>query len=120
MDALIACVSVSAEASIPRTRAARGPALHAVPEHHPARNPHRSALSIDGGRLTEGASRARDVNGSLFYIDAGPNEERVRKVADKLRGWDATPGEGAGAEVNVLSPSRRSRADRLARTQRSD
>ncbi|MGW6899008.1 hypothetical protein [Streptomyces sp. NBC_01718] len=60
------------------------------------------------------------VNESLFYIDAGPNDERVRKVADKLRGWDATPGEGAGVEVNVLSPSRRSRADRLARTQRSD
>ncbi|WP_406323382.1 hypothetical protein [Streptomyces sp. NBC_01637] len=60
------------------------------------------------------------VNESLFYIDAGPNEERVRKVADKFRDWDATPGEGAGAEVNVLSPSRRSRADRLARTQRSD
>ncbi|MET7493008.1 hypothetical protein [Streptomyces sp900116325] len=60
------------------------------------------------------------VNESLFYIDAGPNDERVRKVADKLRDWDATPGEGAGVEVNVLSPSRRSRADRLARTQRSD
>ncbi|MDT9698287.1 twin-arginine translocation signal domain-containing protein [Streptomyces sp. P17] len=57
------------------------------------------------------------VDESLFYIDAGPQDERVRRVADKLRGWDATPGEGAGAGVDVLSPSRRRRADRLARIQ---
>ncbi|MCX4559149.1 twin-arginine translocation signal domain-containing protein [Streptomyces umbrinus] len=60
------------------------------------------------------------VNESLFYIDAGPDDVRVTKVADKLRGWDATPGEGAGVTVNVLSPSRRDRADRLARAQREE
>ncbi|MGP3952851.1 hypothetical protein [Streptomyces sp. 7N604] len=60
-----------------------------------------------------------EVDESLFYIDAGPNDERVRKVADKLRRWDATPGQGAGVEADILSPSRRSRADRLARIQRS-
>ncbi|MEU5808363.1 hypothetical protein [Streptomyces sp. NPDC047718] len=59
------------------------------------------------------------VDESLFYIAAGPNDDRVRKLADKLRGWAATPGEGAGVGVDVLSPSRRSRADHLARVQRS-
>lgn len=59
------------------------------------------------------------VDESLFYIDAGPNDVRVKKLADKLRGWDVKPGAGAGVELNVLSPSRRSSADRLARIQRS-
>jgi hypothetical protein len=62
----------------------------------------------------------REVDESLFYIAAGPHDERVRTVANKVRGWDTTPGEGAGAAVDVLSPSRRSRADGLARIQRSD
>ncbi|MEU7904929.1 hypothetical protein [Actinoplanes sp. NPDC049118] len=61
----------------------------------------------------------REVDESLFYIAVGPHDKRVRKVADKLRGWEATPGEGAGAGVDVLSPSRRSRAASLARSQRS-
>lgn len=59
------------------------------------------------------------VDESLFYIAAGPNDVRVRKLGDQLREWGVTPGEGAGVEVNVMSPSRRSRADRLARMQRS-
>ncbi|MFD8411111.1 hypothetical protein ACFV2Q_05015 [Streptomyces sp. NPDC059650] len=59
------------------------------------------------------------VDESLFYIAAGPKDDRVRKLADKLRGWAATPGEGAGAGVDVLSPSRRVHADHLARLQRS-
>lgn len=62
----------------------------------------------------------REVDESLFYIAVGPHDKRVRTVADKLRGWAATPGEGAGAAVDVLSPSRRSRADSLARAQRSN
>ncbi|WP_368396992.1 hypothetical protein [Streptomyces sclerotialus] len=59
------------------------------------------------------------VNVSLFYIDCGPHDERVGKLADKLRAQEATPGEGAGVNVDVRAPSRRNRADRLARAQRS-
>ncbi|GGS05314.1 hypothetical protein GCM10010252_50010 [Streptomyces aureoverticillatus] len=44
-----------------------------------------------------------EVDESLFYICAGPDDERVTEVADKLRGWDATPGEGAGVSVDVRS-----------------
>ncbi|WP_372409242.1 hypothetical protein [Streptomyces luteireticuli] len=78
----------------------------------------RDVLADCGGVVRWGGDDS-NVNESLFYISTGPDDERVRQVADKIRGWDATPGEGAGAEVNVLSPSRRSRADSLARIQRS-
>ncbi len=60
----------------------------------------------------------REVDESLYYIAAGPLDERVGAVGDKFRGWEATPGEGAGVRVDVLSPSRRSRAVGLARSQR--
>lgn len=60
-----------------------------------------------------------DVDESLFYIATGPDDALVTKVADKIRDWDATPGRGAGTAVDVRSPSRRTRADRLARVQRS-
>jgi hypothetical protein len=61
----------------------------------------------------------RAVDESLFYIAVGPHDERVRSLANKLRGWEASPGEGAGVGVDFLSPSRRSQADNLARVQRS-
>ncbi|TYK50753.1 M15 family metallopeptidase [Actinomadura decatromicini] len=55
---------------------------------------------------------------SHFQIDVRPDDALLRKVADKLRGWNAAPGEGAGVLVDVLAPSRRSRADALERRQR--
>ena len=60
----------------------------------------------------------REVDESLFYIAAGPLDERVKAIGDKLRGWESSPGEGAGIGVDVLSRSRRTRADNLARRQR--
>ncbi|MFI7359219.1 twin-arginine translocation signal domain-containing protein [Streptomyces avidinii] len=59
------------------------------------------------------------VDESLFYIDCGPADERVRKTADKLRAWEEMPGAGAGVEVDVLAQPRRTRAERLAGAQRS-
>ncbi|MER7047237.1 hypothetical protein [Streptomyces jumonjinensis] len=58
-----------------------------------------------------------EVDESLFYLDARPDDERVRELGDRLRAWGATPGEGAGAAVDVRSPARLRRADRLARVQ---
>ncbi|MYZ33981.1 MULTISPECIES: hypothetical protein [unclassified Streptomyces] len=78
----------------------------------------RDILADCGGLVRWGGDDSA-VNESLFYIDAGPDDERVRKFADTLREWEVTPGAGAGVEVDVLSPSRRSRADSLARIQRS-
>jgi hypothetical protein len=60
----------------------------------------------------------REVDESLFYIAAGPLDERVKAIGDKLRGWESSPGEGAGIGVDVLSRSRRTRAADLARRQR--
>lgn len=57
------------------------------------------------------------VDESLFYIDRGPDDELIHKVADRLRLAEATPGQGAGVAVDVLSKSRRSRADRLTKQQ---
>jgi hypothetical protein len=59
------------------------------------------------------------VDESLFYIDRGPDDELIREVADRLRLAEATPGHGAGVNVDVLSKSRRSRADLLAEQQRA-
>ncbi|MFF8099054.1 hypothetical protein ACF07S_04570 [Streptomyces sp. NPDC016640] len=59
------------------------------------------------------------VDESLFYIGLGPDDARVRKVADRFRVQEATPGLGAGVTVDVLAPSRRERAKRLHREQRA-
>lgn len=59
------------------------------------------------------------VDESLFYIDRGPDDDRVRAVAERFRAAELTPGEGAGVEVDVLARSRRSRADHLAQQQRT-
>lgn len=59
------------------------------------------------------------VDESLFYIGLGPDDDRVRKVADRFRVQEVTPGLGAGVTVDVLAPSRRERAKRLHREQRS-
>ncbi|MDO0912087.1 hypothetical protein QQM39_14915 [Streptomyces sp. DT2A-34] len=58
------------------------------------------------------------VDESLFYIDLGPADRRVRELADKFRAAEATPGQGAGVDVDVLDKSRRSRANHLAQQQR--
>ncbi|MEV7026524.1 hypothetical protein [Kitasatospora sp. NPDC093558] len=34
------------------------------------------------------------VDESLFYLVPGPEDRRVRQLADRLRGWGARPGEG--------------------------
>lgn len=60
-----------------------------------------------------------EVDESLFYVDAGPDDERVAKLGERFREWDTTPGLGAGSAVDVQSSSRRGRAERLARVQRS-
>ncbi|MFF9125072.1 hypothetical protein ACF09J_17480 [Streptomyces sp. NPDC014889] len=58
------------------------------------------------------------VDESLFYLDRGPADPRVRELADKVRREDAAPGQGAGRAVNVMAHSRRDRANRLAGVQR--
>ncbi len=78
----------------------------------------RDVLAECGGVVRWGGDD-RHVDESLFYICVGPQNPRVQTVAHKLRGWSAAPGLGAGAAVDVLSPTRRRRADDLAEVQRS-
>ncbi|MEU6183266.1 hypothetical protein [Streptomyces coeruleorubidus] len=59
------------------------------------------------------------VDESLFYLDRGPGDASVRKLADRRRLAEATPGDGAGVTVDVLAPSRRDRAKRLVKEQRA-
>ncbi|MFJ8473682.1 hypothetical protein [Kitasatospora sp. NPDC094011] len=51
---------------------------------------------------------------SLFSIDVPPGNERLTRIADKLRGWTDTPGQGAGAAADPLRPDRLKAAKRLA------
>ncbi|MFG1992178.1 hypothetical protein ACGFJ7_19580 [Actinoplanes sp. NPDC048988] len=59
------------------------------------------------------------VDESLFYIALGPRHKRVRTLADRFRGFERKPGAGAGVSVDFLAKPRRSRADALARAQRT-
>ncbi|MET7357339.1 hypothetical protein ABZS76_02710 [Streptomyces sp. NPDC005562] len=52
---------------------------------------------------------------SLFYLDVPPGDFRLPQVAGKIRGWNPTPGEGAGVIVDPSLPSRRRRAATLGR-----
>ncbi|GAA2520580.1 MULTISPECIES: twin-arginine translocation signal domain-containing protein [Streptomyces] len=54
---------------------------------------------------------------SLFYIDVPPGDERLVRVALKIRGWAYTPGRGSGVLVDPLQPRRRKAAERLAAQQ---
>ena len=60
----------------------------------------------------------REVDESLFYIAAGPRDRRVHKLANRLRGFETTPGAGAGVREDFLAGPRRNRAETLARSQR--
>ncbi|MFE3499516.1 hypothetical protein [Kitasatospora sp. NPDC059160] len=60
-----------------------------------------------------------EVDESLFYLALGPQDRRVNRLADRLRGWAERPGSGAGTPVDVASPDRRTEASTLARTQRA-
>ncbi|GKQ36202.1 M15 family metallopeptidase [Streptomyces sp. A012304] len=54
---------------------------------------------------------------SHFQIDVPPTSPEVRRVAGKLRGWNATPGEGAGVTLDAHDAGRRAAARALQRRQ---
>ncbi|WP_369248035.1 hypothetical protein [Streptomyces sp. R41] len=62
-----------------------------------------------------GDDRAPDE--SLFYIDVRPDDARLTKVAEKIRTWTFTPGQGSGVLVDPLQSQRRKAAERLASQQ---
>ncbi|MFE5560685.1 hypothetical protein [Streptomyces sp. NPDC056544] len=50
---------------------------------------------------------------SLFYLDAPPGDDRLTRVAARLRGWQEDPARGAGTHVDVQDPRRRQAAQEL-------
>ncbi|WP_282795735.1 hypothetical protein [Streptomyces sp. CC224B] len=61
----------------------------------------------------------RKADESLFYLAVPPGDKHLARVAARVRAWQAAPGEGAGAPVDVRSRKRRSAAKSLERRQRS-
>ncbi|WP_346620961.1 hypothetical protein [Blastococcus montanus] len=53
---------------------------------------------------------------SHFQIDRGPNDKRVRQLADKIRSWEHKPSQGAGT-VDPFSVGRREAARDMERQQ---
>ncbi|GHF12806.1 hypothetical protein [Streptomyces griseoluteus] len=62
-----------------------------------------------GGELTP-------VKESHFHIGVRPGDPRLERLARRIIGWDATPGQGAGA-IDAFDPARVRRA-RKARSER--
>jgi hypothetical protein len=50
------------------------------------------------------------VDGALCYLDVTPGSRLLSAVAKKVWGWKDLAGKGAGAPVDVTSPSRRTAA----------
>ncbi|MFJ5729101.1 twin-arginine translocation signal domain-containing protein [Streptomyces paradoxus] len=72
---------------------------------------------LDGVVRWGGDDRTPDE--SLFSVDVRPGDEKLARVAARIRGWRLEPGAGAGSVVNVLSGGRRKAARALERRQRS-
>ncbi|MEU1849404.1 hypothetical protein ABZ499_09010 [Streptomyces sp. NPDC019990] len=71
---------------------------------------------LDGVVRWGGDDRTPDE--SLFSIDVAPGDEKLARVAARIRGWQLEPGAGAGSPVNVLAAGRRKAARALERRQR--
>jgi hypothetical protein len=56
---------------------------------------------------------------SHFQIDAPPNDQRIKKLTEKITGWAATPGEGPGT-VDPFLAHRRRAAEKLEERQSND
>jgi hypothetical protein len=59
------------------------------------------------------------VDEALFSIDVKPGDDRLARVANRIRGWKDEPGQGAGASVDVTSRTRRAAAKAMQRRQRT-
>ncbi|WP_329051963.1 hypothetical protein OG873_21425 [Streptomyces violaceus] len=72
---------------------------------------------LDGVVRWGGDDRTPDE--SLFSVDVRLGDQRLARVAARIRGWQLEPGAGAGSPVNVLAGGRRKAARALERRQRT-
>lgn len=71
----------------------------------------RDILADTEGVVRWGGDDRRPYEG-LFYLGVRPGDPKLARVAAKIRGWDETPGRGAGVLVDAARPDRRRRAAR--------
>lgn len=111
---------------LPESNQASGTAVQIRPGHYPsgARGGFFSAQELvirdilaDLEGIVRWGGDDHKPDESLFYIDVGPDDERLIRVADKIRTWNYTPGMGSGVVIDPLQPKRRSAAERLAARQ---
>ncbi|MGW3195359.1 hypothetical protein ACWDBD_12375 [Streptomyces sp. NPDC001118] len=76
----------------------------------------RDILAECEGVVRWGGDDRRPYEG-LSFIDVKPGDVRLAKIASRMRGWNETPGEGAGTGPDPYQPARKRAADRLARRQ---
>lgn len=66
-------------------------------------------ILADCGGIVEWGGDLTPVKESHFHITVPPDSEDYRELVDRLRGWDAAPGKGAGT-INAFTPARLRRA----------
>ncbi|MGW6523145.1 hypothetical protein [Streptomyces sp. NPDC054962] len=54
----------------------------------------------------------KPVKQSHFHINVKPGDPRLQRLAARIRGWNDTPGEGAGS-IDAFAPARRRVAARF-------
>ncbi|WP_306976866.1 hypothetical protein [Streptomyces canus] len=54
----------------------------------------------------------KPVKQSHFHVSVKPGDPRVKRLAARIRGWNDTPGEGAGS-IDAFAPARRRLATRF-------
>ncbi|MEV6289130.1 hypothetical protein AB0M41_01565 [Streptomyces sp. NPDC051896] len=53
----------------------------------------------------------KPVKQSHFHIDVKPGDARLKRLVARIRGWNDTPGKGAGS-IDAFAPARRRLAAR--------
>ena len=106
-----------------------GTAIEILPGRYPAGAhgglfPHELAIVRDILAECEGVVRWGGDHHTLpkeghFQIDVRPDDERLRRVAGKIRYWTEKPGQGAGTAPDIFERPRRTAASRLADRQRA-
>jgi hypothetical protein len=48
----------------------------------------------------------KPVKRSHFHVGVKPGDPRLKRLAARIRGWNGTPGEGAGS-IDAFAPARR-------------
>ncbi|MCT9104121.1 hypothetical protein ACFWD7_19875 [Streptomyces mirabilis] len=69
-------------------------------------------ILADCERLVAWGGDLKPVKQSHFHINVKPGDSRLKRLAAHIRGWNDTPGEGAGS-IDAFAPARRRRTARF-------